>query len=327
MKNKFSRHEFLSLPASPPISRAKPTKISTIRKSLLRKDMEINMKLPFQIDIAGKIALVTGGGGVLGSEFAKALAACGAKVAVCDLRLEAAQKIADEITSDGGTAIAVAANVLDKASLEAAREEIIAKFGTVDILLNGAGGNNPKGTTTKEYLFPEDLEGTAEDVKTFFDLDPDGIGFVFNLNFLGTLLPTQVFAKDMAKKGDTVILNVSSMNAFSPLTKIPAYSGAKAAVSNFTQWLAVHFSKVGIRVNAIAPGFFCTNQNHALLFNEDGSLTARSEKILNHTPMNRFGETDDLIGTLLWLVDNKASGFVNGVVVPVDGGFAAYSGV
>ena len=285
------------------------------------------MKLPFQIDIAGKIALVTGGGGVLGSEFAKALAACGAKVAVCDLRLEAAQKIADEITSDGGTAIAVAANVLDKASLEAAREEIIAKFGTVDILLNGAGGNNPKGTTTKEYLFPEDLEGTAEDVKTFFDLDPDGIGFVFNLNFLGTLLPTQVFAKDMAKKGDTVILNVSSMNAFSPLTKIPAYSGAKAAVSNFTQWLAVHFSKVGIRVNAIAPGFFCTNQNHALLFNEDGSLTARSEKILNHTPMNRFGETDDLIGTLLWLVDNKASGFVNGVVVPVDGGFAAYSGV
>lgn len=294
---------------------------------MLRKDMEINMKLPFQIDIAGKIALVTGGGGVLGSEFAKALAACGAKVAVCDLRLEAAQKIADEITSDGGTAIAVAANVLDKASLEAAREEIIAKFGTVDILLNGAGGNNPKGTTTKEYLFPEDLEGTAEDVKTFFDLDPDGIGFVFNLNFLGTLLPTQVFAKDMAKKGDTVILNVSSMNAFSPLTKIPAYSGAKAAVSNFTQWLAVHFSKVGIRVNAIAPGFFCTNQNHALLFNEDGSLTARSEKILNHTPMNRFGETDDLIGTLLWLVDNKASGFVNGVVVPVDGGFAAYSGV
>ena len=285
------------------------------------------MKLPFQIDLSGKNALVTGGGGVLCSEFAKALAACGANVAVCDLRLDAAQKVVDEITAEGGTAIAVAANVLDKASLEAAREEIIAKFGTLDILLNGAGGNNPKGTTTKEYLFPEDLEGTAEDVKTFFDLDPDGIGFVFNLNFLGTLLPTQVFAKDMAKKGNTVILNVSSMNAFSPLTKIPAYSGAKAAVSNFTQWLAVHFSKVGIRVNAIAPGFFCTHQNHALLFNADGSLTARSEKILNHTPMNRFGETDDLIGTLLWLVDNKASGFVNGVVVPVDGGFAAYSGV
>lgn len=285
------------------------------------------MKLPFRIDLSGKTALVTGGGGVLCSEFAKALAACGAKVAVCDLREEAAQAVVDEIVKDGGTAMAVAANVLDKASLEAAREAIIAKFGTVDILLNGAGGNNPKGTTTKEYLFPEDLEGTAEDIKTFFDLDPDGIGFVFNLNFLGTLLPTQVFAKDMAKKGNAVILNVSSMNAFCPLTKIPAYSGAKAAVSNFTQWLAVHFSKVGIRVNAIAPGFFATNQNRALLFNPDGSLTPRSDKILSHTPMGRFGETDDLIGTLLWLVDSKASGFVNGVVVPVDGGFAAYSGV
>ena len=285
------------------------------------------MKLPFQIDLAGKTALVTGGGGVLCSEFAKALAACGAKVAVCDLREEAAQKVVDDITAAGGTAMAVAANVLDKASLEAAREAILAKFGTVDILLNGAGGNNPKGTTDKEYLFPEDLESAAEGVKTFFDLDPAGIEFVFNLNFLGTLLPTQVFAKDMAKKGNTVILNVSSMNAFSPLTKIPAYSGAKAAVSNFTQWLAVHFSKVGIRVNAIAPGFFLTNQNHALLINPDGTYTARSQKILNHTPMNRFGETDDLIGTLLWLVDNNASGFVNGVVVPVDGGFAAYSGV
>ena len=285
------------------------------------------MKLPFNIDLSEKTALVTGGGGVLCSEFAKALAACGAKVAVCDLREEAAQKVVDEITADGGTAMAVGANVLDKASLEAAREKILAKFGTVDILLNGAGGNNPKGTTTKEYLFPEDLDGTAEDVKTFFDLDPDGIGFVFNLNFLGTLLPTQVFAKDMAKKGNTVIINVSSMNAFSPLTKIPAYSGAKAAVSNFTQWLAVHFSKVGIRVNAIAPGFFLTNQNHALLVNPDGTYTARSQKILNNTPMDRFGETDDLIGTLLWLADNKASGFVNGVVVPVDGGFSAYSGV
>ena len=285
------------------------------------------MKLPFQIDLAGKTALVTGGGGVLCSEFAKALAACGAKVAVCDLREEAAQKVVDDITAAGGTAMAVAANVLDKASLEAAREAILAKFGTVDILLNGAGGNNPKGTTDKEYLFPEDLESAAEGVKTFFDLDPAGIEFVFNLNFLGTLLPTQVFAKDMAKKGNTVILNVSSMNAFCPLTKIAAYSGAKAAVSNFTQWLAVHFSKVGIRVNAIAPGFFLTNQNHALLINPDGTYTARSQKILNHTPMNRFGETDDLIGTLLWLVDNNASGFVNGVVVPVDGGFAAYSGV
>lgn len=285
------------------------------------------MKLPFNVDLSGKVALVTGGGGVLCSEFAKALAANGAKVAVCDLRAEAAQKVVDDITKDGGTAIAVEANVLDKASLEAARETILEKFGTVDILLNGAGGNNPKGTTTKDDLDPEDLENAADGVKTFFDLDPEGIEFVFNLNFLGTLLPTQVFAKDMAKKGDAVILNVSSMNAFRPLTRIPAYSGAKAAVSNFTQWLAVHFAKVGIRVNAIAPGFFSTNQNHDLLFNPDGSYTARSEKIISHTPMKRFGTTDDLIGTLLWLVDNNASGFVNGVVVPVDGGFAAYSGV
>lgn len=285
------------------------------------------MKLPFKIDLSGKVALVTGGGGVLCSEFAKALAASGAKVAVCDLRVDAAQKVVDEITKDGGTAMAVGANVLDKASLEAARKTILEKFGTVDILLNGAGGNNPKGTTSKDTLDPEDLEGAAEGIKTFFDLDPAGIEFVFNLNFLGTLLPTQVFAKDMAEKGDAVILNVSSMNAFRPLTRIPAYSGAKAAVSNFTQWLAVHFAKVGIRVNAIAPGFFLTNQNHDLLINPDGSYTARSQKILAHTPMNRFGVTDDLIGTLLWLVDNNASGFVNGTVIPVDGGFAAYSGV
>ena len=223
--------------------------------------------------------------------------------------------------------MAVAANVLDKASLEAAREAILAKFGTVDILLNGAGGNTPKGTTTKEYLFPEDLEGTAEEVKTFFDLDPEGIGFVFNLNFLGTLLPTQVFARKMAEGNGGNILNISSMNAFCPLTKIPAYSGAKAAISNFTQWLAVHFSKVNIRVNAIAPGFFLTNQNRALLTNPDGSLTPRGNTILSHTPLGRFGTPEDLFGTLLWLVDDEASGFVNGIVVPVDGGFAAFSGV
>jgi len=289
------------------------------------------MKLPFNIDLSGKTALVTGGGGVLCSEFAKALAACGANVAVCDLREEAAQAVVDAIKAEGGSAIAVAANVLSKESLLEAKAKIDAAFGGVDILLNGAGGNNPKGTTDKEYCFPEDLDENSEavkDVKTFFDLDPDGIQFVFNLNFIGTLLPTQVFARDMAKNGkNPVIINVSSMNAFRPLTKIPAYSGAKAAVSNFTQWLAVHFAPVGIRVNAIAPGFFVTNQNRALLMKEDGSLTPRSEKILAHTPMNRFGETYDLLGTLLWLVDNEASGFVNGVVVPVDGGFAAYSGV
>ncbi len=286
------------------------------------------MKLPFKIDLNGKVAVVTGGGGVICSEFSKALAAVGAKVAVCDLKVDAAQKVVDEITAAGGTAIAVEANVLKKESLEAAKECIVSKLGPVDILLNGAGGNNPKGTTTKEYLFPEDLDAeTAKDIKTFFDLDPDGIQFVFNLNFIGTLLPTQVFARDMAGRKDAVIINISSMNAFRPLTKIPAYSGAKAAVSNFTQWLAVHFCKVGIRVNAIAPGFLVTNQNRGMLLNEDGSLTPRSEKILAHTPMGRFGETDELIGTLLWLVDAGASGFVNGVVVPVDGGFAAYSGV
>lgn len=286
------------------------------------------MELPFKIDLNNKTAVVTGGGGVLCGEFARALAACGAKVAVCDLRLENAQKTVDDIVAAGGTAIAVEANVLDKESLNAARERINNELGSCDILVNGAGGNNPRGTTTKEYLFPEDLDPeTTKDITTFFDLDPKGIEFVFNLNFLGTLLPTQVFARDMAAKKECCIINVSSMNAFTPLTKIPAYSGAKAAVSNFTQWLAVHFAPVGIRVNAIAPGFFVTEQNRALLLNPDGSFTPRSQKILNSTPMNRFGTPDELIGTLLWLVNEKAAGFVNGVVVPVDGGFSAYSGV
>lgn len=284
------------------------------------------MKLPFKIDLKDKVAVVTGAGGVLCSGFAEVIAECGAKVAVCDLRLDAAKVVADRICANGGQAVAVEMNVLDRDSVQRGRDLIAEKFGTCDILLNGAGGNNPKGTTTKEYLDPEDIDG-KDDLVTFFDLDPKSIEFVFNLNFLGTLIPTQVFAKDMAKKEGAVILNVSSMNAFRPLTKIPAYSGAKAAVSNFTQWLAVHFSKVGIRVNAIAPGFFVTNQNKNMLINPDGSLTPRSQKIISHTPMGRFGTTDDLTGTLLWLLDNNSSGFVNGVVVPVDGGFAAYSGV
>jgi NAD(P)-dependent dehydrogenase (short-subunit alcohol dehydrogenase family) len=283
--------------------------------------------LPFKVDLSGKVAVVTGGGGILCSGFAKVLAASGAKVAVLDLRAEAAQKVADEIIGEGGTAIGVAANVLDKESMEAARKTVNGALGTCDILINGAGGNNPKGTTSKEYLFPEDLKGKIDGITTFFDLDISGIRFVFNLNFIGTLLPTQIFAADMAVKPGSVIINVSSMNAFRPLTKIPAYSAAKAAVSNFTQWLAVHFAPVGIRVNAIAPGFFITDQNRALLLNPDGSLTARSEKILSHTPQNRFGTPQDLTGTFLWLADNNSSGFVNGVVVPVDGGFAAYSGV
>ncbi len=283
------------------------------------------MKLPFEIDLNNKVAVVTGGGGVLCSLFAKALAKSGASVAILDLREEAAAAVADEIVKDGGKAKGYSANVLDKASLEKVREEIIKDFGKCDILLNGAGGNNPKGTTTNDYFDKADL--LKEDVKTFFDLDPDGVSFVFNLNFLGTLLPTQVFAMDLIEKEDASIINISSMNAFTPLTRIPAYSGAKAAISNFTQWLAVHFSKTNIRVNAIAPGFFLTNQNRALLIDEKGEFTARSKKILSQTPMDRFGDAQELIGTLLFLVSKDASSFINGVVIPVDGGFSAYSGV
>lgn len=284
------------------------------------------MNLPFELDLKGKTVVVTGGGGVLCGMFAEALGACGANVAILDLRKEAADAVADKINAAGGSAKGYSANVLKLDDMKKVRDEVERDFGTCDILINGAGGNNPKGTTTKEYLDFEDLAGN-EEIKTFFDLDPEGVSFVFNLNFLGTLIPTQVFARDMAQNKKGNIINISSMNAFCPLTKIPAYSGAKAAVSNFTQWLAVHFSHVGIRVNAIAPGFFVTDQNRALLFNEDGAPTPRTDKILAATPMNRFGEAEELIGTLLWLVNDKASGFVDGVVVPVDGGFAAYSGV
>ncbi len=283
--------------------------------------------VPFKIDLTDKVAAVTGGGGVLCGAFAKALAECGAKTAVLDLRKEAADAVAAEITAAGGTAMGVAANVLETESLEAARAEIEKAFGPVDILINGAGGNHPKGTTSKEYLLPEQLKEKVEGLTTFFDLDPQGIQFVFNLNFLGTLLPTQAFARGMAEKGAGAIINVSSMNAFTPLTKIPAYSGAKAAVSNFTRWLAVHFSKVGVRVNAIAPGFFLTDQNRSLMTKEDGSWSDRAVTILNHIPLDRLGKPEDLLGTLLWLVDEKAAGYVNGTVIPVDGGFSAFSGV
>jgi NAD(P)-dependent dehydrogenase (short-subunit alcohol dehydrogenase family) len=281
------------------------------------------MKLPFQIDLNGKVAVITGAGGVLCSGFAKALAACGAKVALLDINVTAAQKVVDEITAEDGQAIAVEANCLKTDSLEAAKAVVTEKLGACNILINGAGGNNPRGTTDNETMTPDMLNN--KDLKTFFDLDPDGIRFVFDLNVVAAVLTTQVFTKEMVEKGG-VILNVSSMNAFRPLTKIPAYSAAKAAVSNLTQWLAVHFAPCNIRVNAIAPGFFVTNQNRDLLF-KDGKPTARTEKILRGTPMDRFGEMDDLTGTLLWLVSDEASGFVTGVVVPVDGGFAAYSGV
>jgi len=256
--------------------------------------------------------------------FAKAIAVSGAKTALLDLNGEAAQATAREITDMGFIAKGYQCNALEKTELEACREKVLADFGSCDILLNGAGGNSPRATTDGEYYMPGDID---RDVKSFFNLDSEGVDFVFNLNFLGTLIPTQVFARDMVEKKSAVILNISSMNAFTPLTKIPAYSGAKAAVSNFTQWLAVHFSKTGIRVNAIAPGFFVTNQNRGLLFDADGKPTSRAQKILSATPMGRFGEAEELVGTMLWLLSDKASGFVTGVVVPVDGGFSAYSGV
>ena len=283
------------------------------------------MSVPFRVDLSGKTAVVTGGGGVLCSCFAEALGECGAKVAVLDLSLDAADAVAKRICANGGTAQAFACNVLEKESILAAGDAVIAAFGNIDILINGAGGNNPRATTDREYLFPEDLTGEA-DGKSFFDLTPEGIQFVFTLNCLGTLLPTQVFARNMAVHGG-IIINISSMNAYRPLTKIPAYSAAKAAVSNLTMWIAVHLSKVNIRVNAIAPGFFVTKQNEKLLFDENGNPTPRTDKILAHTPMGRFGKPEELVGTLLYLCDNNASGFVNGTVIPVDGGFAAYSGV
>ena len=282
------------------------------------------MKLPINTDLTNKVAVVTGAGGVLCGMFARALAASGARVAVLDLNLEAAEKVAGEINAENGKAIAYKCNVLDKDSMEECRQAVLKDLGKCDILINGAGGNNPRATTDKEYFELGDIDA---ETKSFFDLEQKGVEFVFNLNFLGTLIPTQAFAKDMVGREGCNILNISSMNAYAPLTKIPAYSGAKAAISNFTQWLAVHFSKVGIRVNAIAPGFFSTKQNAALLWNPDGTPTPRTGKILAATPMGRFGEPEELIGTVLFLLNNDAASFITGVVVPIDGGFSAYSGV
>ena len=276
------------------------------------------MKLPFKVDLSKKVIAVTGAGGVICGEFARALAACGAKVALLDINFDAAKKIADEI---GDNAIAVRCDCLNKDSIIAAKENIEEAFGKVNFLINGAGGNNPRATTDNETM-TADTQG----VKDFFKLEESGIKFVFDLNITTAFLVTQVFAEDMVKTGGNII-NISSMNAYRPLTKIPAYSAAKAGISNFTQWLAVHFAPCNIRVNAIAPGFFVTNQNRALLYNEDGTPTARTGKILAATPMKKFGEIGDLIGALLWLADDTASGFVTGTVIPVDGGFAAYSGV
>ena len=275
-------------------------------------------------DLSGKVAVVTGAGGVLCSEFAKVLARAGARVALLNRTREKAQKVADAIKAEGGTAIAYGCNVLDREQTFAVAEQVLRDLGPCDILINGAGGNNPKATTDKEYYEDGDIDS---DTKSFFDLDEEGVESVFNLNFLGTLIPTQAFARQMLGREGCSILNISSMNAFTPLTKIPAYSGAKAAVTNFTQWLAVHFSKQGIRVNAIAPGFFSTAQNAKLLWNDDGSPTARTGKILAATPMGRFGESKELSGALLFLLNNEAASFVTGVTIPIDGGFSAYSGV
>jgi len=278
-------------------------------------------------NLNGKVAVVTGGGGVLCGTFAQELAKYGVKVAVLDLRLDAAKSVVDKIRSKGGEAIEVACDVLDVKSIVKAEKTVLKEFGICDILINGAGGNHPKGTTTKEILEIEDLENNNKGIVTFFDLDPKGFEFVFNLNFMGTLIPTQIFSKKMVNKKGATIINISSMSAPCPMTKVPAYCAAKAAISNFTQWLAVYMANVGIRVNAIAPGFFLTEQNKNLLINKDGSLTERSGKIISHTPMRRFGEPKDLLGTLIWLCDDKYSGFVTGTVIPVDGGFMAYSGV
>jgi len=282
------------------------------------------MELSLKPDLKGKVAVITGGAGVLCSEFARALAICGAKVAVLNRTLSKAEAVAEEICAAGGEAIAVQIDVTNKESVKAAHKEVLSKYGKCDILINGAGGNHPRATTDAEYFDAADMD---KEIKTFFDLDDEDVEFVFNLNFIGTLLPTQEFAKDMIGREGCNIINVSSMNAYTPLTKIPAYSGAKAAISNFTQWLAVHFSKEGIRVNGIAPGFFSTAQNAKLLWNEDGTPTARTNKILNATPMGRFGKPGELLGALMFLVDEKSASFVTGIVIPVDGGFSAYSGV
>lgn len=278
--------------------------------------------LPLNVDFSGKVVVITGAGGVICGTMARAFAQAGAKVAALDLNEDAVKKLAEELKAEGFVCEGYKANVLDPEALKAVHQQVVADLGPCDILVNGAGGNNPRATTDNEYQH-EAKEGD----KTFFNLDPNGVDFVFKLNFQGTLLPTQAFAMDMVEKKRGCILNISSMNAYIPLTKIPAYSGAKAAISNFTQWLATHFAGSGIRCNAIAPGFLVTNQNRALLFNEDGTPTARSAKILNGTPTHRFVDSEELLGATFFLCDDKAASAITGVVLPIDAGFAAYSGV
>mgnify|MGYP003608059039 FL=1 len=278
-------------------------------------------------NVSGKVAVVTGGGGILCSMMAAELARIGAKVAVADRDSDKANKVAEEIVKNGGTAIGIAFDVLNKEAVAKAAAEIQEKLGPCDILINGAGGNHPSGTTSNETLQLSDLTAKDESVRTFFDMSVDGFDFVFRLNFMGTLIPSQVFAAQMAGRPGTTIINISSMSSLCPLTKVPAYSAAKAAINNFTQWMAVHLADTGIRVNALAPGFFLTEQNRTLLTNADGSWTPRAQKVLAHTPMRRMGTPEDLLGTLVWLADDSVSGFITGIVVPIDGGFMAYAGV
>ncbi|MCS0670607.1 SDR family oxidoreductase [Cytobacillus firmus] len=277
--------------------------------------------IPIHENLTGRVAVITGGSGVLCSKMAEELARHGVKAAIINRTAEKGQQVVDQIRQSGGTAISIAADVLDRASLVNAREEIIETFGGIDLLINGAGGNHPDAITASE------IHGEEEEGKSFFDLDENGFSQVFSSNFTGTFLASQIFGKELLKAEAPAILNISSMSSYSPMTKVPAYSAAKASINNFTMWMAVHFAEAGLRVNAIAPGFFLTKQNRDLLLNKDGSLTARSNKIITATPMKRFGQPEDLLGTLLWLADESYSGFVTGITVPVDGGFMAYSGV
>ena len=280
------------------------------------------IQLPLNVDYKDKVVVVTGAGGLICGAMARAFAQSGAKVAALDLNEDAVKKLADELKAEGFICEGYKADVLSAEALEEVHKAVVADLGPCDILVNGAGGNNPRATTDNEYQH-EAKEGG----KSFFDLDASGVDFVFKLNFQGTLIPTQIFAKDMVAKKAGNILNISSMNAYTPLTKIPAYSAAKAGISNFTQWLATHFAGTGIRCNAIAPGFLVSAQNKALLFNDDGTPTARSAKILNGTPTGRFVDASELLGATLFLCDDKAASAITGVVLPVDAGFAAYSGV